>query len=340
MIIRIGLLCLLAVAAVAAESPSGTQRAEQVAATLVGQPAPALRLRGVDGGSIDLGAYRGKQAVYLKFWATWCGPCIEQMPHFQHAHEAAGKDLAVIGVNTGFNDTPAAVKEVQRKYHLSMPMTIDDGQAAAAFNLRVTPMHVIIDRAGIVRFVGHLADGRADRALQAAKASSTLAAPLVKSGNGPKYQVGSRVQSLQLRPLDSQPSNVPVKPGRPTVLVFITDWCESYLLELRPDLAARCTKAREQLTALPTQLQAQADWVWISSEIWSNEAELRDYRDSKGIKAPMVLDRKNALFNAFQVRDVPTVLVIDGEGVLRQRLSGDESDLQRQLRSSLMPRGK
>jgi hypothetical protein len=112
------------------------------------------------------------------------------------------------------------------------------------------------------------------------------------------------------------------------------------VLERRPDLAARCTKAREQLTALPTQLQAQADWVWISSEIWSNEAELRDYRDSKGIKAPMVLDKKNALFNAFLVRDVPTVLVIDGEGVVRQRLSGDESDLQQQLRSSLMPRRK
>lgn len=56
MIIRIGLLCLLALAAVAAESPSGAQRAAQVAATLMGQPAPALQLRGVDGGTIDLGS--------------------------------------------------------------------------------------------------------------------------------------------------------------------------------------------------------------------------------------------------------------------------------------------
>jgi peroxiredoxin len=329
------LLCLVAVAAVAAESPSGTQRAEQVAATLVGQPAPALQLSGVDGRTIDIGAYRGKQAVYLKFWATWCGPCIEQMPHFQHAHETAGKDLAVIGVNAGFNDTPAAIKAVQRKLGLTMPMTIDDGRAAAAFNLRVTPMHVIIDRTGIVRYVSHLADERVDRALQAARAPAAVAPPLVQTGsNGPKYPVGSRVQSVRLQPLDSQPLSVPVKAGRPTVLVFISDWCESYLLERRPDLAARCKKSREQLTALPPQLRAQADWVWISSEIWSNEAELRDYRDAKGINAPVVLDRKSTLFNTFLVRDVPTVLVIDGNGVVEQRLQGDESDLRQQLQSA------
>ena len=42
----------------------------------------------------------GKQAVYLKFWATWCGPCRAQMPHFKHVYETAGADLAVIGVNS------------------------------------------------------------------------------------------------------------------------------------------------------------------------------------------------------------------------------------------------
>jgi peroxiredoxin len=343
-IIRIGLLCLLALAAVAAESPSGAQRAEQVAATLVGQPAPALQLRGVDGGTIDLGAYRGKQAVYLKFWATWCHPCIEQMPHFQHAHATAGKDLAVIGINAGFNDTPAAIREFQREHHISMPMAIDDGQAAAAFNLRVTPMHVVIDRAGIVRFIGHLADARVDRALQAVRAPIQLEKleklELVKAGNSAKYELGSRVQGLRLQPLDArQPLRLPVNAGRPTVLVFISSWCESYLAQTRPAMAARCKRAREQLTALPASLQSRADWIWIDSGLWNDAADVREYRDTHGIKAPMVLDSATTLFNTFDVREVPTLLVIDGAGVLRQRLRGDESDLQRRLQDATAPRG-
>lgn len=340
MLIRIALLCLLAMTATAAESISGTQRADRVAATLVGRPAPALKLRGVDGNTIDLGAYLGKRAVYLKFWATWCGPCIQQMPHFQHAHETAGTGLVVIGINAGFNDTPALVHDTQRKLGMTMPMAIDDGSAAAAFDLRVTPMHVIIDRAGIVRFVGHLADARVDRALVAAKTSAATTAPRVQTGNAASFQVGSRVQAVRLQPLDSPPLGIPVKAGRPTVLVFTSDWCESYLQERRPDLAARCTKSREQLTALPAALRAQADWVWISSEIWSTEAELRDYRDAMAIKAPVVLDRKHALFNTFQVRDVPTVLVIDGAGVVEQRLHGDESDLLQRLQRSVASAGR
>lgn len=337
MIIRMILLCLLAAGATAAESPSGDERADQVAATLIGKPAPRLQLRSIDGSTIDLDSYRGKQAVYLKFWATWCKPCVEQMPHFQHAHENAGKDLAVIGINAGFNDTPAVIKTFQREKRITMPMTIDDGSAAAALNLRVTPMHIVIDRAGIVRFVGYLADQRVDAALAAAKTSKPAAGEiaLVKPGNTAKYTVGSRVQPVQLRPLDSKRAlGLPVTAGRPTVLVFITDWCESYLADTRPQMSAQCKRAREQLTALPTDLQARADWVWISSGLWTVEDDLRSYRDKHRIKAPMVLDTANTLFNTFGVRDVPRVLVIDGQGVLRHRLRGDEANLEQQLRSA------
>jgi peroxiredoxin len=336
MIVRIVFLCLLAAAAVGAESPSGEQRASEVAATLVGKPAPPLQLRSIDGKTIDLASYRGKQAVYLKFWATWCKPCVEQMPHFQHAHENAGKDLAVIGINAGLNDTPAAIKAFQSKQRITMPMTIDDGGAAAAFSLRVTPMHVVIDRAGIVRHVGHLADERVDSALVAAKASKPLAdkIELVKAGNAAKYTAGSRVQPLQLRPLDSkQALSLPVTPGRPTVLVFITDWCESYLAESRPQMSAQCRRSREQMTSLPADLQARADWVWIASGLWTVEDDLRSYRDEHGIGSPMVLDSANTLFNTFDVRDVPAVLVIDAQGVLQRELRGDEADLQQRLRS-------
>jgi len=61
-------------------------------------------LKTIDGQQIDLGSLYGKQAVYLKFWATWCVPRREQMPHFERTFGSAGPDLGVIAINGGFND--------------------------------------------------------------------------------------------------------------------------------------------------------------------------------------------------------------------------------------------
>src|SRR5580765_3053369 len=89
----------------AADAPTGQQRAEAAGRGLIGTPAPMLVLHTIDGETIDLGRLYGKQAVYLKFWATWCVPCMQQMPHFEHAYETAGPGLAVIAANVGIDDS-------------------------------------------------------------------------------------------------------------------------------------------------------------------------------------------------------------------------------------------
>jgi len=94
---------------------SGQQLAESAGRSLIGKPAPRLVVTTIDGETIDLGRLYGKQAVYLKFWATWCVPCREQMPHFERTYETAGTDLAVIAVNTGFNDPIGDVRDYRRK---------------------------------------------------------------------------------------------------------------------------------------------------------------------------------------------------------------------------------
>jgi peroxiredoxin len=334
----LGWLLIISATAVA---QSGAERAAGMGATLVGKPAPTLRLRNLSGDVIDVADYRGKQAVYLKFWATWCQPCIAQMPHFQRAFESAGPGLAVIAINAGFNDTPAAIRQFQHQHHITMPMTIDDGSAAAALNLRVTPLHVLIDRAGIVRFVGHLADARLDdalRSIQGAAVNGTAGA--VTGASIPikyniKYKIGNRIAPLQLQPLDAAQAVQLPSAGRPSVLVFISTWCESYLAETRPQMSAQCRRSREQLSALPSELIARAQWTWIASGIWTDASELREYRDQQHIATPMLLDSSGALFNTFDVRQVPAILVIDGQGMLRQRLRGDEPDLVQQLQRAL-----
>ena len=106
-------LMLIGVAAASHAAASGEDLADAAGRPLVGKPAPRLVVKTIDGDTIDLGRLYGRQAVYLKFWATWCVPCRQQMPHFQHAFETAGPDMKVIAVNTGFNDSLDAVKKLQ-----------------------------------------------------------------------------------------------------------------------------------------------------------------------------------------------------------------------------------
>src|ERR1700750_876164 len=75
---------------------SGQDRALAAGDALIGMPAPKLKLTTLDGQEIDLAKYYGKQPVYLKFWATCCVPCLQQMPHFEPVFESAPKDLVVI----------------------------------------------------------------------------------------------------------------------------------------------------------------------------------------------------------------------------------------------------
>ncbi|MDE2219498.1 MAG: TlpA family protein disulfide reductase, partial [Gammaproteobacteria bacterium] len=183
----------------------GQEMALQAGHDLIGKPAPPLVLRTIDGATIDLGHLYGKQAVYLKFWATWCVPCREQMPHFERTYEAAGPDLAVIAIDTGFNDSLAEVLQYRQRLHLKMPIVLDDGAAGAAFNLRVTPQHVVIGRDGRVRYVGHLADAQLDAALlaartEAAPANAHAAAAVQAGAHGAApllrhYRVGDSIPS-------------------------------------------------------------------------------------------------------------------------------------------------
>src|ERR1700685_1415868 len=137
-------IVLLLIGTCAAADNTGKQRAEAAGRGLVGAPAPRMVVQTIDGESIDLGSLYGKKAVYLKFWATWCTPCREQMPHFEGVYQSAGTDLAVIAINVGFNDSQNEVQKYRRKFGLTMPIVFDDGSLGSAFNLRVTPQSIVI----------------------------------------------------------------------------------------------------------------------------------------------------------------------------------------------------
>lgn len=308
------LLCLLLCCAIAHASDTGQARAESAGRSLIGQPAPRMVVKTIDGQTIDLGALYGKKAVYLKFWATWCVPCREQMPHFERTFEQAGPDMAVIAIDVGFDDSVEEVRKYRQAVGLGMPIVFDDGTLGEAFHLRVTPQHVVIGRDGRILYVGHEANDKLEAALAQARtsASANVAAAAVPK-NEPHYDVGDRVPAFQVHTLDGK--SLPAfgaTPGQPTALLFLSPWCESYLAKSRPALAESCRVARERAEVLARQSGAR--WLGVASGLWANRDELAAYQREHHIAMPLALDDSGALFRRFRVMHVPTVIVLDGQG--------------------------
>jgi thiol-disulfide isomerase/thioredoxin len=331
--------------AAAAESPSGQQRAADAGRALIGTAAPPLVLTTIDGPRIDLGQLYGHKAVYLKFWATWCVPCREQMPHLEQTFRTEGADLEVIAINTGFNDTLADVRDYRQRLGLTMPIVLDDdGRLGAAFNLRVTPQHIVIGRDGRILYVGHLADAPLNEALRTARAAapagpaaaSPAAAHAAAQPAATYYRVGDRLPELTVSTLDGSPFLLGAA-GKPTVLAFLSPWCESYFADSRPHLAADCRGAREQVQARAGD--GEVRWLGVASGLWASAEDLRSYREQYRVTIPLTLDESGRLFREFRVTTVPTLLLIDGRGHIVRRLTGAAAATPHGLRTLLAGAG-
>jgi len=332
-------VCLASVSAGAQADTSGQQLAEGAGRALLGTPAPRLKVKTIDGQAIDLGQLYGKQAVYLKFWATWCVPCRQQMPHFEHVYESAGPELAVIAVNVGFNDTIDDIRAYRKKLGITMPIVLDDGRFGAAFHLRVTPQHIVIGRDGRIEYVGHLADARLDAALDAARTAP--AAGVSDAGATPtnpaaivRYAVGDTLPELTPLTIAGTPFHFRERgAARQTVLVFLSPWCESYLATTRPEVSTNCRRMREQVAALAGEHDTR--WLGIASGLWATPADLRGYRTQYAVGIPLALDESGALFRAFAINQLPAALIVDRDGRIVRRVEGAELESPTAMRAAI-----
>ncbi|QWP79000.1 TlpA family protein disulfide reductase [Lysobacter sp. K5869] len=332
--LRAAFFCAVAAASFAAlpaQAETGEDFARQAGSRVLGRALPPLTLTDIDGGRHDLGALRGRKAVYLKFWATWCSPCRAQMPHFQRAFLGRGEDLEVIAVNIGFDDSLEQIRAFQREYRIGMPVVRDDGRLGELFGLRVTPQHVLIGKDGRVAYVGHEADARLDAELARvrrapAPAEAGAAAPLLAAAAQPgaaPLAAGAAVPALGLQSLEARPLALsdPAR-RRASVLVFLSPWCESYFAQTRPQSARECRQARESLVAHGRDRRVR--WVGIASGLWASPQDLREYRDRHRIPAPLALDRDGEAFRRFGIDRVPAVWLVDAQGRLLRRLAPGE----------------
>lgn len=125
------------------------------AIALIGKDAPAFTLKDMDDKSVSLGDLKGS-VVVLDFWATWCGPCVQAMPHLAKIHsDLSPKGLKVYAVN--LREPPALIKTFLEEQKLSLPVLLDaEAKTAESYMVTGIPQTVIVGKDGKVArvFVG------------------------------------------------------------------------------------------------------------------------------------------------------------------------------------------
>lgn len=115
-------------------------------------PAPDFTLRRADGPNLRLQEQRG-QVVLVNFWATWCGPCRQEMPHLNRLYEKyRPSGFVLLGVN--IDEDPKAAAELASRLGLKFPVLLDtDKRVSRLYDMSAMPATVLIDRDGRARFL-------------------------------------------------------------------------------------------------------------------------------------------------------------------------------------------
>lgn len=139
--------------------PEGARRVADVSDVLaadhplVGNPAPELGLPLVDGETLRLADHAGKDVVILDFWATWCKPCLLELPLIaQIASDYRDRAVVLYAVNQ--RETQIDVKLFLAAANLSLAVPLDTtGTASTAYDARSLPYLVLIGRDGTVQAI-------------------------------------------------------------------------------------------------------------------------------------------------------------------------------------------
>jgi thiol-disulfide isomerase/thioredoxin len=131
----------------------------------LGSPAPVVDLgEWIQGPPVDLAARKGKAVTVLEFWASWCAPCIDAIPHMTELqHKYADKGVRVVGVTTKDpGNTKKMVKRLVKKMSAKLDYAIVFDESGKAYDAFMTasrqesiPTAFVIDKTGDIAWIGH-----------------------------------------------------------------------------------------------------------------------------------------------------------------------------------------
>ncbi len=121
---------------------------------LEGLPAPDFALKSASGENLRLSEYRG-DVVMINFWATWCGPCRQEMPLLDELYARYQRvGFRLLGVN--IDDDPGRARKMIDELGVTFPVLFDSRkEVSRLYDVEAMPVTVLVDREGRIRHVHH-----------------------------------------------------------------------------------------------------------------------------------------------------------------------------------------
>lgn len=309
---------------------------------MVGKPSPPLQFKAIDGREVDLEKLKGK-VVLLDFWATWCQPCIEEIPNVRAAYERYNKEgLEIVGIS--FDADKQRLEDVVKRENIRWPQYFDGGGQEAApgktFGIQHWPSMWLLDRNGVIRFIsaGAGMDRKITALLQetanpvnAARGVFENKAALDKSGDGPAkpavtakpggpisppgapqdaaylHWLGKPFPALKFKAIDGRDVDTDKLRGKVLLIDFWATWCPPCMAEI-PNVKAAYERFNKQGFEI----------IGVSGD--DSRADLERVVKAKGLTWPQLLEGRSGdvpNLRRYGVKHFPSMWLVDKQGIIR-----------------------
>lgn len=115
----------------------------------IGSLAPDFILESLEGKAIKLSDFRGKKAVVINFWASWCPPCRQEMPVFEEIFQNNKGKVEILGVD--LQESPETIRKFLEEIPVTYTLLLDpNSEVKAAYNIFTQPVTYFLDKDGII----------------------------------------------------------------------------------------------------------------------------------------------------------------------------------------------
>jgi peroxiredoxin len=113
-------------------------------------------LKDLNGQKFSLKEMRGQRVVHVVFWATWCAPCLQEIPHIRETYaKYRDRGFQVLGIVVEMNQTPDVVRGVARDLKVNYPVLWDEGGTVQdRYRVSYIPQNFLVGKDGIIRYAG------------------------------------------------------------------------------------------------------------------------------------------------------------------------------------------